>query len=108
MRKKLTAADILPSKQDYEECGLPYVAPRKAGYVVSEPGESGYRYAIFSRTDVEAAYGPITDENAEDIAGNLTNWGEYHGGPGRGFSCVPWIRAFKRNVIVRQFSGLDI
>jgi len=101
MRDKVTAEDILPLR-DLR------VQPRKAGYAVSEYGESGYTWAIFPLAEVEAAFGKITEENAEDIAGNLTGWGPSYGGPGRAFRHEPYIRVLKRNVLVKQFCGLDI
>jgi len=100
--------DLLLDSEAYKGSSVPYVQARKAGYAVSEHGESGYKWAVYSRASVESAYGPITEENAEDIAGNLTGWGPHYSGPGRGFSHDPYIRVLKRNVLVKQFCGLDI
>ncbi len=101
----------LPSRQDYidAECEEKYVAHRKAGAYYSDDGEgSTYKWVIFSRPAVEAIHGEITPDNAEDIAATLTGWGRSYGGPGRSFSSEPTIKVYKRNLIIKQFSGLDI
>lgn len=100
----------LPSRQDYidAECEEKFIQPRKAGGFSFEDGESTYKWAIFSRPAVEAIYGEITADNAEDIASNLTGWGRSYGGPGRWFSSDPTIKVYKRNLIVKQHCGLDI
>jgi len=108
MKRKLTAADLLPSREDFEEAGCPYVPARKAGYATSEEGESGYAWAVFPLAQVVQAFGEITPENASDVACNLTGWAASYSGPGRGFRHDPYIRVMKRNVIVKQFCGLDI
>ena len=84
------------------------IAPRKEWYFTYEPGESGCRVAIFRRSEVEAAYGPITAENAADICDRLVGWYESYSGPGRGFSSAPSLMVKGSKVIVRQFTGLDI
>jgi hypothetical protein len=110
LRSRLTAKELLPSREDYEDCGAPYVPARKAGYADSEPGESGYKWAIFSRRAVEDAFGFVIDQSddLEALASNLTGWGRSYNGPGRRFASEPSIRVFKRNILVKQFTGLDI
>jgi hypothetical protein len=108
MARKLTAIDVLPSEDDFKNCGVPYVASRRAGYADSTPGESGYKYAIYSIAAVEKEYGPVNDETIDVIACNLTGWAQSWNGAGRGFAGEPVIRIFKRNFIVKQFTGLDI
>lgn len=106
--RRLTIHDLIPSQKQTEECGLPYVAPRKGGYVESDGGDAGYSWAVYSRSEVERAFGEITPENASDIAGNLTGWGESYSGPGRGFSCAPSLFLYRRNILIKRFSELDI
>ena len=73
-----------------------------------ENADSTYRVAIFSRESVERAYGTVTPDNAADIAQAITGWGEYSRGVGRAFGTSPSICVLGRNVVVRQFCGLDI
>ncbi len=97
----------LPSREDYEDAGVTYIPHRKCGaYTFDE--SSTLKWVIFSRAAVEAVYGAITDENAEDIAQTLTGWYRSYSGPGRGFSHDPTIRVYKRNIIIRQSVGIDI
>ncbi len=98
----------LPSRQDYSEAGIPFIQHRKSGCFSDEGGESSYLWVIFSKADVEAVYGAITPDNAEDLATNLTGWHRSYGGPGRSFSSEPTIKIYKRNLIVKQHCGLDI
>lgn len=93
---------------NHSDCACLEIKPRKAYDIVSEPGESGYRVAIFSRAEVEAAYGPMTPDNQESTIARLVGWGASYGGPGRGFSAEPYMRVLGRNIVIRQFNGLDI
>jgi len=101
----------LPTRQDYidAECEEKYVPHRKAGgFSFDDDSTSTYLWVVFPRAAVEAVHGPITPDNAEDIATNLTGWHRSYSGPGRGFSSDPTIRLFKHAVIVKQHCGLDI
>ena len=80
--------------------------PRKM-YVIRDE-DTARAIAVFSRKAVEATFGKVTAENAEDAIAFLTGWGSAYGGPGRGFRAEPTLRINKRNIEVRQFSGLDI
>ena len=84
------------------------IEPRKAYDIISKGGDSTYRVAIFSRSEVESAYGPINSDNAETTIARLVGWGESYNGPGRSFSHAPYMRVLRRNIVVRQFCGLDI
>lgn len=88
-------------------CG-PDVEPRKAYDIRSDDEGSTYRVAIFSRAAVEASHGPVTPDNAEVMIARLVGWSSSYGGPGRYFAHDPSIRVLGRNVVVRQFCGLDI
>lgn len=93
----------------YAEQGVcKHVEPRKSYYIVNEGGESGYSVAIFRRSEVEDTFGPITPDTAEERIAQLVGWSESYRGPGRSFSNAPTLRLMKRNVVIRQFSGLDI
>lgn len=84
------------------------VSPRKEYTIISDHGESSNRVAIFSRAEVEKVYGPIESLKAEDIINYLVGWYASSNGPGRWFRSEPSIRLMKRNVVIRQFGGLDI
>lgn len=84
------------------------IEPRKSYNIVSDGGTATDRIAIFSRATVEAAYGPLTPDNADEMAVRLTDWTARDGGAGRYFASAPSIRTRGRNIVVRQFCGLDI
>ncbi len=106
---KLTEAELSERESTYAESGFTYIRPRKIGHAESTPPDESYHnYAVFSRAQVEAAYGTIDGDNAEEVACNLTGWAPGYGGVGRWFRTVPHIRVLGRNVLVKQFCGLDI
>lgn len=80
--------------------------PRKAYDIADE--DSTYRIAVFSRATVEAAYGPVEAQDVDTMIARLTGWHEYYCGPGRAFGHAPTLRVMKRNIIIRQFAGVDI
>lgn len=84
------------------------IQPRKAGIARSKDGETSQRWAIFQREEVESLYGEVSAENALEIAAGLTGWSQTYRGPGRAFTSDPIIFVYKRNILVRQFCGLDI
>ncbi len=101
--------------QHYTEDGVckEPLKPRKAYDIRTDEESSTYRMAIFSRKEVEAAYGiigpePISERKCESLIARLTGWYRSYGGPGCGFSSEPSIRVWKRNIVVTQVCGLDI
>lgn len=88
-------------------CG-PDIEPRKAYDISSDDEGSTYRVAIFSRATVEAAYGAVTSDNVETVIARLTGWAASYSGPGRGFAHDPSLTLRGRNIVIRQFCGLDI
>lgn len=82
------------------------IKPKREGYAWSTPGESGYRFAIYHRADVEAAANgePIDETSAIE----LTGWTAFQRGPGRAFGGNATVKVTKRHVMVKQFTGLDI
>jgi hypothetical protein len=111
----LIVAHYLPKKEEkysldreFDGENPPLVKCRKSGYAWVTEGESGYKYAIFNRAEVEAKLGPVSEENAEYIMGQLVPWHARYGGPGRSFTSDPSMRLYKRNILIRQQTGLDI
>lgn len=87
------------------------IEPRKAYVIRSDNGETSTRVAIFSRAAVEAVYGPTDptdEESTATLVARLVGWYESSNGPGRWFSSAPFLRVMGRNIVIRQFSGLDI
>lgn len=74
-------------------------------------GDSWHHIAVFSKDVVESEYGPIgemTQDEKENLASNLTGWGEFYRGVGCAFGAVPSIRFKGSKVEVRQYCGLDV
>ncbi len=88
------------------------IPPRKLYSISDKHGEYRWSVAIFSRKEVEAKFGPVSldsdEELIENIVAELTGWSGHWGGPGRWFAQEPSVRIMKRNIVIRQFSGLDI
>lgn len=81
------------------------IPPLKQGSWRSDDGETGGRFVVFARPDVDAYFGGA---ESSDPAGDLTGWAPWYSGPGRSFGHEPILRCYGRKVLVYQRTGLDI
>lgn len=85
------------------------ITPRKSYILHQKDGTSLYAVAIFRRSEVEQYVGKdATLFHPDDLAFNLTGWYAFEHGAGRAFAADPRVIIGKRNVMVRQFRGLDV
>jgi hypothetical protein len=103
-----------------DEDGFPI--PRKSYIIPGSNNESCYDFAVFPTTEVQKEFpelfAPPSNEdltagyNQKDalarLAYNLTGLREFYRGVGRCFGSEPSVRIGKRNIVIRQFRGLDI
>jgi hypothetical protein len=109
---------------DDDDC----IAPLRSGVRTFDGDDSvSYRWALYSRTAVEAWLGRALDlvpdakvaelpdtvqvlhaRRAADLANTLTGWAYHYGGAGRFFSDVPCLRVVRGKILVTQRCGLDI
>ena len=80
-------------------------APRKK-YVIDGGEDATYAVAVFSSSAVKDA--GLNLEDTEELVSRLTGWGPFYRGPGRAFGTTPHVRIGKRNIVIKQFTALDI
>lgn len=98
-----------------DENGFPI--PRKEYVIITGlHGESAYRYQVFATSEVKAGYPELWDrllaadaiDTVDELTASLSPMRSFERGPGRAFGSYPSIRIGKRNIIIRQFTALDI
>lgn len=87
--------------------------PSVRGMRADEDGETATRWALFSRSDVEAWLdckldGLLCNNRDNHLAEDITGWWYDYNGPGRWFWKSPWVRVTRTRVLVMQSGGLDI
>lgn len=100
-----------------DEHGFPI--PRKQFTISQDHGESSYAFQVFSTDEIAKEFPELMDpkyrtewaicpEVAEELIATLSPLRASDNGPGRWFRSAPTIRIGKRNIVIRQFGGLDI
>lgn len=103
--------------------------PRKQFTIMQDHGESSYSFQVFSTDEVAKEFSDLFKEAEGDIKGHiarvvydrpcedcaidtliatLSPLRASDNGPGRWFRSAPTIKIGKRNIVIRQFAGLDI
>lgn len=102
----LSPEEPTPDGMGKDEYGYPDCV--RSGSQVSDDGDSGYWWLVFSRKNPHVSEAINESADLDELCQALTGWESLDGGPGRICHLWPRVRVYKHAVLVSQMWVRDV